>query len=71
MIAIDIRSPKCTDWKTIVPQAEDTMTGAYAIDNKFLAEYLTDARTQVRVYDLQGKFLRNIDLPGIGTCSWF
>ena len=71
LIAIDTRAPERSNWKTIVPQAEDTMTGVYAVDNKFLAKYLKDARTQVRVYDLQGKFLRNIDLPAIGTARGF
>ena len=71
LIAIDTSAPERSNWKTIVPQSEDTMTVAYAVDNKFLAEYLKDARTQVRVYDLQGKLLRNIDLPGIGTARGF
>jgi len=33
--------------------------------------YLKDARTEVRVYDLKGKLLRDVDLPGIGTASGF
>jgi len=32
---------------------------------------LKDARTEVRVYDLTGKFLHNVDLPGIGTAAGF
>ena len=37
----------------------------------FLLGYLKDARTEVRVHDLNGKFLRNVDLPGIGTAGGF
>jgi len=37
----------------------------------FLLAYLKDARTEVRVYDLKGTFLRNVDLPGIGTAGGF
>src|SRR5271165_3378536 len=71
LIAIDTRTPGRSNWKTIVPQAEETMTNAHIVDNKFLVEYLKDARTEVRVYDLQGKFLRSVDLPGIGTARGF
>jgi prolyl oligopeptidase len=71
LIAIDVRAPERSNWKTIVPQAAETMTNANVVDDKFLVEYLKDARTVVRVYDLQGKFLRNIDLPGIGTAPGF
>ena len=37
----------------------------------FLLSYLKDARNEVRVYDLKGKFARNVDLPGIGTAQGF
>lgn len=71
LIAIDTSSPERANWKTIVPQAAETMTNANVVDDKFLVEYLKDARTEVRVYDLQGKFLRSVDLPGIGTGAGF
>src|SRR5208282_2770793 len=71
LIAIDTRTPERSNWKTIVPQAAETMTNASVVDDKFLVEYLKDARTEVRVHDLQGKFLRGVDLPGIGTAVGF
>ncbi len=71
LIAIDTRSPERANWKTIVPESADTMTNANVVDDKFLVEYLKDARSEIRVYDLQGKFLRSVDLPGIGTAQGF
>ena len=71
LIAIDTRSPERANWKTIVPETADTMTNASVIDDKFMVEYLKDARTEVRVHDLQGKLLRSIDLPGIGSAHGF
>ncbi len=71
LIAIDTRTPERSKWKTIVPETAETMTNANVVDDKFLVEYLKDARTAVRVYDLQGKFLREVDLPGIGTAAGF
>ena len=41
------------------------------MDNPFCHSFLKDARTEVRVYDLQGKAIRNVDLPGIGTAIGF
>jgi prolyl oligopeptidase len=71
LISIDTRTPERATWKTLVPQAADTITNASAVDDKFLVEYLKDARTEVRVHDRQGKFLRSVDLPGIGTAHGF
>jgi prolyl oligopeptidase len=71
IIAIDTRHPERTSWKTIIPQSTDTLQSSNVVDNLFLLSYLKDARTEVRVYDLNGKFIRNVDLPAIGTAGGF
>jgi prolyl oligopeptidase len=71
LIAIDTLHPERANWKTVVPQSPDKLDSATVVDNMFLLGYLKDARTDVRVYDLQGKFQRNVDLPGIGSADGF
>jgi len=71
LIAIDTQHPERANWKTVVPEGKDKLEETSLIDNLFLLSYLKDARAEVRVHDLQGKFLRNVDLPGIGTAGGF
>jgi prolyl oligopeptidase len=71
LIAIDTRHPEKANWKTLVEQNADKLEDVSVVDNLFLLGYLKDAKTEVRVHDLQGKFLRNVDLPGIGTAAGF
>jgi prolyl oligopeptidase len=71
LIAIDTRHPERANWKTIVPESKDKLEQSTVVDKRFLLSYLKDARTEVRVYDLQGKAIRNVDLPGIGTATGF
>lgn len=71
LIAIDTRHPQSANWKTLVAEGPDKLEGANTVDNLFLLSYLKDARNEVRVHDLKGKFLRNVDLPGIGTAAGF
>ncbi len=71
VIAIDTRHPERTSWKTVVPQGADKLQFANVVDNSFFLGYLKDARTEVRVHDLSGALLRNVDLPGIGTAAGF
>jgi len=71
LIAIDTRHPERASWKTIVPQSADKLEHANIINNTFVVSYLKDAQTDVRIYDLDGKFLHNVDLPGIGTAEGF
>jgi prolyl oligopeptidase len=71
LIAIDTRHPEKANWKTVVAQSADKLENVNVVDNLFLIGYLKDAKTEVRVHDLHGKFLRNVDLPGIGTAAGF
>ena len=71
LIAIDTRHSEKANWETVVEQSADKLEDVNVVDNLFLLGYLKDAKTEVRVHDLQGKFLRNVDLPGIGTAAGF
>jgi prolyl oligopeptidase len=71
LIAIDTRHPEKANWRTLVEQSADKLEDVNVVDNLFLLGYLKDAKTEVRVHDLQGKFLRTVDLPGIGTAAGF
>ena len=69
LIAIDIRKPG--ERREIIPQAEENLRGLQLLNNTFVASYLKDAYTQVKVFDLAGKPLRDLALPGIGTAVGF
>ena len=71
VIAIDTRHPEKASWKDVIPQGKDTLEGVGTIDNKFVVRYLHDAHHIVRIYDLVGKHLRDVTLPGIGTAGGF
>jgi prolyl oligopeptidase len=71
VIAIDTRDSQRANWKTLVAQGPDKLEFSNVVNNSFLLGYLKDARTEVRVHDLSGQFLRNVDLPGIGTALGF
>ena len=37
----------------------------------FVASYLKDAKTQVKMFSLDGGFVREVEFPGIGTAAGF
>jgi prolyl oligopeptidase len=71
LIAIDIRKPQRSAWREIIPQSAETLLGVNLTGNLFVADYLKDARTQVKMYNLSGEFIREVEFPGIGTASGF
>jgi len=71
VIAIDTRKPGREHWKEIIPQQPEPMTRVGLIGNLFCVSSLKDARSQVSLFTMDGKFLRNVDFPGIGAASGF
>lgn len=71
VIAIDVSSPDRESWKEIIPEREEALDGAGIVGNRFVAKYLKDAKTQVNIHSLDGKFLREVEFPGIGSASGF
>ncbi|MBD2000967.1 S9 family peptidase [Leptolyngbya sp. FACHB-541] len=71
VIAIDIANPARENWQEVIPQADETLMGANILNHQFVAFYLKDAYTQVKVFDLNGTFIREVELPGIGSAGGF
>jgi len=71
LVAIDLKNPAPTAWRTLVAEGPDAMTGASAVGGHLLLSYLHDAATLVRVHGADGRQLTEVKLPGIGTASGF
>jgi prolyl oligopeptidase len=70
MVSIDVLA-KDKKWNEVIAQSAETLEGVDFINNQFVGSFLKDAYTQFRVYDLGGKFVRNVELPGIGSAGGF
>lgn len=74
LIAIDTRAPGVAEGKgrtEILPQVQETLQRVSAVGGCFIASYLKDAYTVVRVFDREGRFTREVPLPGIGSATGF
>ncbi len=71
IIGIDLDQPEQVHWTEIVQETENTLTSATIVDDLIIGQYLKDAKTQVRLYGLNGKFVREVEFPGIGSASGF
>ncbi len=70
VVTVDAANPKPENWKDFIPETENVLsisTGAGFI----FANYMKDAVSQVKQYDYEGKMLREIKLPGIGSAGGF
>jgi prolyl oligopeptidase len=71
VIAIDINNPARENWQEIIPQAAETLESVGLLNNQFVADYLKDAHSQIKIFDINGAFVREVELPGIGSAGGF
>ncbi len=71
VIGIDMTRPQRTAWKEIIPQAAETLHEVSLIGNLFVAQYLKDVQPQVKVFAMDGRPLREVRFPGIGSAAGF
>ncbi len=64
-------SPAAPAWQTLVPETRDALVGASAVGGHFFLRYLRDASTGVRMHAADGKLLREVALPGVGSAAGF
>jgi prolyl oligopeptidase len=58
-------------WVDVVPESKDTLNGVSFINDQFVLNYLKDAHTAIKIYERDGTFVRDVDLPGIGSAGGF
>ncbi|HUQ49331.1 MAG TPA: prolyl oligopeptidase family serine peptidase [Terriglobales bacterium] len=71
VISIDTRNPARSNWKTLIAEGKEPISSVNIVNNMFIARYLKDARSVVKILDLKGKPLRDVALPGLGTVGGF
>src|SRR3954447_2806183 len=71
LIAIDLRNPDAANWKEIIPEGEAKLQNVRYAGHRFVANYLSDAHSDIRIYDTAGKLVRNVALDGIGSAGGF
>ncbi|MFH7025903.1 MAG: prolyl oligopeptidase family protein [Heteroscytonema crispum UTEX LB 1556] len=71
VLAIDTKNSIPDNWREVIPQTTETLESVGILNNQFVADYLKDARSQVKIFDLNGAFVREVELPGIGSVGGF
>ncbi|MCC5645068.1 prolyl oligopeptidase family serine peptidase [Nostoc sp. CHAB 5824] len=71
VIAIDTKNPAKENWREIISQSAETLESVGILNNQFVADYLKDAHSQIKIFDLKSAFIREVELPGLGSAGGF
>ncbi|HLT52676.1 MAG TPA: prolyl oligopeptidase family serine peptidase, partial [Flavobacteriaceae bacterium] len=70
IVTVDASNPTPGNWVDFIPETEHVLSpstgGGY-----FFAEYMVDAVSKVLQYDYEGKLVREVSLPGVGSVGGF
>jgi prolyl oligopeptidase len=70
IVTVDANNPSHENWVDFIPETENVLSpntgGGY-----FFTEYMVDAISKVFQYDYDGKLVREVQLPGLGSASGF
>ena len=65
LVKFQIQNPEA--WVDVIAEDKDPLSDVSLCGEKILATYMHNASSQVRVHSLDGKFIQNLELPGIGS----
>ena len=65
IVTADAKNPSAA-WIDFIAETENVLSPSTG-SGYFFAHYMKDAISQVKQYDYQGKLVREIELPGVGT----
>ncbi len=70
IVTVDATKPQIENWKDFIKETANVLSPSTG-SGYFFAQYIKDAVSLVLQYDYNGKLIREITLPGIGTVSGF
>lgn len=71
VVRVSSGDPKPENWKDAIPEAQEAIQSVSTAGGFLFVNYLKDARTVIRQFTLEGKSVREVELPGIGSASGF
>ena len=70
VVETTLQNPSTPGWNDLIPETENVLEASTG-GGYIFANYLVDAKTSIKKYDLNGNPLSEVKLPGIGSVNGF
>ncbi|HPE83159.1 MAG TPA: prolyl oligopeptidase family serine peptidase [Aequorivita sp.] len=70
IVTVEASNPTPDNWLDFIPETENVLSPSTGGGNIF-ANYMVDAVSKVLQYDYDGKLIREVKLPGVGSAGGF
>ena len=58
-------------WNDVIQESENSIRSVNVVNNSFVINYLVDTFSSIKIFDLSGSFVRDLELPKKGTVGGF
>ncbi|WP_452225371.1 prolyl oligopeptidase family serine peptidase [Lacinutrix chionoecetis] len=70
IVTVDASNPSPENWVDFIPETKNVLSPSTA-GGYFFTEYMVDAVSKVYQYNYNGKLVREVELPGVGSAGGF
>ena len=69
LLKVSLKNPSRDNWVELIPQDTSVLEQAQVVGDWLVTKYLHNACSQVRIFDLSGEFMEDVELPALGSVS--
>lgn len=69
VLTVDLNDPARENWKEIIPETDAVIEGISVAGGRIFVNYLKDVVSNVKAFEPDGSFVRDIPLPTLGSVS--
>ena len=69
ILVADLTKPDREHWREIIPEQDSVLELISFAGGKLFANYLENVRSKISIFEANGRYLRDIELPGLGTAT--
>lgn len=70
VVIIDAENPTQDNWTDLIAEKDYVLRGVTLAGDKIIASYMKNVQSKLEVYEMDGTYLYDIELPGIGIASF-
>lgn len=71
ILAINLQNPARENWKDVIPESAAVIDSLALAHGELVVIYNENASSRIRVFNAEGKHLRDVPLPAIGSVAGF
>lgn len=69
LMVTDIEKPEFKNWKDLIPEQETVLSSFVITSDYIIIQDSKDVLSRLQIYDLNGKYIKQLEMPEIGNIS--